>query len=276
MTSPVVFRDDDAGYLAWLAAHSEGYVLNIGRSYSATDARVHHAGCWTISGRSAPGKALAGSYVKVCAESLTALEQWAVATVEREIQSCGTCRRTRRVTEPATAVHADQAAEHIDGACIIGEPSTADVPSRAAHIEAPQVKGQGHFTIRGPTSDSHVVEAWSSNYIFYGPRPAWLEDLRDEIRSRCNKLTPAADQVLHAMYFGAKHSTADVENLLFYNVGTFSRAGGNGIRFEHGASVPAAPDGTGYPYAYRYALAHRDSEFRDWRPGREPASFGWV
>ena len=30
------FRDDDAGYLAWLAAHRDGYVINIERSYSAT------------------------------------------------------------------------------------------------------------------------------------------------------------------------------------------------------------------------------------------------
>ena len=28
------FRDDDAGYLAWLAAHRDGYVINIERSYS--------------------------------------------------------------------------------------------------------------------------------------------------------------------------------------------------------------------------------------------------
>ncbi len=48
--SVCVFRDDDAGYLAWLAAHRDGYVINIERSYSATAARMHHAGCWTING----------------------------------------------------------------------------------------------------------------------------------------------------------------------------------------------------------------------------------
>ncbi|CAN5378383.1 hypothetical protein BH10ACT9_BH10ACT9_41250 [soil metagenome] len=276
MPSPALFRDDDAGYLAWLVAHSEGYVLNIARSYSATDARMHHAGCWTISGRNARASTLTGSYIKVCARSVTALQEWAVAEVGREIPSCGTCRPTIPITEPTTAAKAHQAAEHVDGARTGGVPPAADVASRPEDAAAPTVEGQGHFTIGGPTLDSHVVEAWSSNYIFDGRRPAWLEDLRDEIRSRCNELTPAADQVLHAMYFGTKHSTADVENLLFYNVGTFKIAGGNGIRFEHGASVSRAPDGTGYPYAYRYALEHPDSEFQDWRPGRELASFGWV
>jgi hypothetical protein len=31
----------DAGYLAWLAVHPDGYVINIARSHSTTAARVH-------------------------------------------------------------------------------------------------------------------------------------------------------------------------------------------------------------------------------------------
>jgi len=70
------FRDDDAGYLAWLATNPDGFVLNIARSYSATEARVHLSGCWTISGQSR-GSSLTGSYVKVCALQLAELERWA-------------------------------------------------------------------------------------------------------------------------------------------------------------------------------------------------------
>jgi hypothetical protein len=43
------FRDDDAGYLAWLAAQPNGFVINIARSHSATQARVHRADCQWIS-----------------------------------------------------------------------------------------------------------------------------------------------------------------------------------------------------------------------------------
>jgi hypothetical protein len=44
------FRDDDVGYLAWLAAHPDGYVINIARSQNATEARV----CtMPVAGRSA-------------------------------------------------------------------------------------------------------------------------------------------------------------------------------------------------------------------------------
>jgi hypothetical protein len=49
MTWIIQVRDDDAG-LAWLAAHPEGYVINIARSHNATQARVHQAGCRTICG----------------------------------------------------------------------------------------------------------------------------------------------------------------------------------------------------------------------------------
>jgi hypothetical protein len=38
------FRDNDAGYLAWLSAHLDGYVINIcAQPQPATEARVHHA-----------------------------------------------------------------------------------------------------------------------------------------------------------------------------------------------------------------------------------------
>ncbi len=62
--SVVVFRDDDAGYLSWLAAHPDGFVLNIARALSVADARLHHASCRTLP-RAVDG-ALTHGYVKVC------------------------------------------------------------------------------------------------------------------------------------------------------------------------------------------------------------------
>ncbi len=62
------FRDDDAGYLAWLAAYPDGYVINVARNHSAPAARTHRAGCRTISGQNPRGGPWTGPYVKVCAE----------------------------------------------------------------------------------------------------------------------------------------------------------------------------------------------------------------
>ena len=85
------FRDDDVGYLSWLAAHANGFVINIARSHSAISARVHHAGCRTISGENPRGGVWTGPYEKVCAEQLADLEQWAVNHVGEPIRRCGTC-----------------------------------------------------------------------------------------------------------------------------------------------------------------------------------------
>jgi hypothetical protein len=85
------FRDDDAGYLAWLAAHPDGYVINIARRYYLSTARVHHARCRTISGQNPRGGAWTGPYVKVCAEHLAELGQWAINQVGEPIPPCGSC-----------------------------------------------------------------------------------------------------------------------------------------------------------------------------------------
>jgi hypothetical protein len=82
--------------------------------------------------------------------------------------------------------------------------------------------------------------------------------------------------VLHATFFGPKLHNADVENLALYNIDSFRVAGRNGIRFEHGAAVPPAPDGAEYPFCYRYALAPRSGAFADWQQERTLASFDWI
>lgn len=64
--------------------------------------------------------------------------------------------------------------------------------------------------------------------------------------------------------------------MLYYIDSSFAIAGRNGIRFEHGAAVPPAPEGAEYPFCYRYALARRSDTFADWRQGRTLASFEWT
>ncbi|WP_197514378.1 hypothetical protein [Mycobacterium sp. E342] len=94
--TPVEFRDDDTGYLTWLTGHPNGYVINIARNYSASAARVHHAGCRTISGQNPHKGAWTGPYVKICAAQLADLERWAANNVREPIPPCGTCRPKRR------------------------------------------------------------------------------------------------------------------------------------------------------------------------------------
>lgn len=138
-----------------------------------------------------------------------------------------------------------------------------------------------HWEVRGPAQGSPAVEAWSRDYIRFDHRPPWQQRLRNEIRSGCQELRSSTGQVLHAKIHGVKRANTDVENLLIYNIGTsaFNNAGRNGVRFEHGDAVPAAPSGTSdYAFYYRYALTPSmdRTTFANWREERQLASFDWV
>ncbi len=63
------FRNDDPAYLGWLDSNA-GYVINIQESLNPSDARLHHAGCYTIRGEPARGRTWTGPYIKVCSPSI--------------------------------------------------------------------------------------------------------------------------------------------------------------------------------------------------------------
>ena len=84
------FRDDNQAYLSWVAAHPDGFVINIQRSLNPSDARLHRASCYTIRGEPPRGE-FVGEYIKICSESQTDLTGWALGSVG-PVQDCGTCR----------------------------------------------------------------------------------------------------------------------------------------------------------------------------------------
>ncbi|WP_176749609.1 hypothetical protein [Mycolicibacterium grossiae] len=91
------FRDDDDGYLAWIADHPDGYVINIVLGHTPAGARIHRAGCWTVSRPSLRAASWTkGQYVKICADRLGDLEHWAATVVAGSIETCGTCNPASR------------------------------------------------------------------------------------------------------------------------------------------------------------------------------------
>jgi hypothetical protein len=241
------FREDDTGYLSWLQTHAAGYLINIHKCYNPADARLHHASCNTL--RNQRGT-LTDPYVKVCAAQLADLEVWAIQVVRAEIQPCRRCNARPR--PPLTPV--------------MGTASAGAGPIPVGRYLAPP-----------PEPGSSVVPAWADDYIHFEGKPEWQRLLRNEITSFCANLDPSGDEVLHAAFYGDKPPRMDIENLVLYNLHySFMRAGRNGIRFEHGLDIPAAPNGEAYRVSYRYALAPRSAGFTDWEQGRTVASFGWI
>jgi hypothetical protein len=87
------FHDNDGGYLAWLAAHPDGFVLNTNRTPRPSYLMLHRATCGTISGTPARGAGwTTGDYAKVCG-TRTELENFARLRVGGDPTPCGDCLR---------------------------------------------------------------------------------------------------------------------------------------------------------------------------------------
>lgn len=87
----LVFRNDDAGYVRWIQAHPEGYVVNTTPSFSRSYLKLHRAKCKHVSAlQKGYSKWTTGDYVKVGSTSRGALEKWARDVAGGELQTgCG-------------------------------------------------------------------------------------------------------------------------------------------------------------------------------------------
>ncbi len=82
--------DDDRGYLDWLAAQPDGYVVNADRLPNASYLRLRRATCRTISGQPATGRAWTVTSTKVFGERQE-LVDWAKRAVSGDLSPCPTC-----------------------------------------------------------------------------------------------------------------------------------------------------------------------------------------
>ena len=70
------FVDDEAGYLQWLDAHPQGFVVNTNRAPNSRYLKLHRTACKHI-GRDGQGNYTRGSYIKMCSEDSTELRRLA-------------------------------------------------------------------------------------------------------------------------------------------------------------------------------------------------------
>lgn len=75
-----VFDDRDAPYLSWLHEHPGGFVLNRRRGKSDGYLVLHRAGCGKIQSyniMARPGGFTGRAYIKICADTVAELQQYA-------------------------------------------------------------------------------------------------------------------------------------------------------------------------------------------------------
>jgi ADP-ribosylglycohydrolase len=165
VTSIEEFRDDDTGYLNWIAAHQDGFVLNIRRDLNPGDAKLHRASCGYVSGQNPLRGPWTDRYIKFCSLELAALEEGAPPTRTGEpINRCRRCwpSSTKVVVGSGSKEHATKSRQQ---------------PSRPRTSPA-------RTEVHGPLLGQPVVEAWTDEYIRFEHRSAEQESLRAEIRAR--------------------------------------------------------------------------------------------
>lgn len=87
----IQFRDDDQGYLQWLAGHqvTDAFVLNAERNPGPGYLVLHRATCNTINGQPAHGQQWTHDPIQICG-ARDALEAFAVR-VGGTAQPCALC-----------------------------------------------------------------------------------------------------------------------------------------------------------------------------------------
>ena len=83
------FEDAEDAYLSWLERNPAGYVVNTRRRPDPSYAVLHRASCAAIS--TAHGNYTTTSYVKVCAPTVRALENWARTKLGGALTRCSRC-----------------------------------------------------------------------------------------------------------------------------------------------------------------------------------------
>ena len=84
------FTDDDAGYLAWLADHRAGFVVNAPLGASTRGLKLHRATCSSVSGSSTRSRTT--SCRKVCSFDADALRESCVVELGIAPEPCQRCR----------------------------------------------------------------------------------------------------------------------------------------------------------------------------------------
>src|SRR5437899_9027888 len=92
------FLDDDAGYVSWIGAHPQGFVLNCDRTPRAEYLVLHQAGCPTISSKEPNGRPKHWpdhwswtTYRKVCSSEPEVLQRWAHDRTGADVSRCSRC-----------------------------------------------------------------------------------------------------------------------------------------------------------------------------------------
>lgn len=86
-----VFRDDDQGYVTWIAAWPNGFVLNCERKPRSAYVVLHRANCRSISALQPGMETFTKEYIKVCSTDRHRIRQWTSEATGAQPDPCQLC-----------------------------------------------------------------------------------------------------------------------------------------------------------------------------------------
>jgi hypothetical protein len=95
----LIFIDEEAGYLAWLRRHREGFVLDGRRKPRLGRLMLHRALCPELKGTGRRTHWTTGPHFKACALEIQPLFEWAMAETGRSPAACLDCHPLAEVPE---------------------------------------------------------------------------------------------------------------------------------------------------------------------------------
>lgn len=144
------FERDDLGYVAWLAAHVDGYVLNTHIHATSDYVILHRARCRTVNRPLAADRSWTYAYGKTCSDAREDLEAWALGEAGGPAQPCGKC-----LASPGRPVAAESGQV----------PAAGSIESRRAPrplLETAAMDGEGiSVRIRGTLLRRQDDEPWA-------------------------------------------------------------------------------------------------------------------
>lgn len=133
------------------------------------------------------------------------------------------------------------------------------------------------FLIQMPSKEKNEVKAWSYDHIPFEPGPR-VKAFRSALRQAISAIKPTGE-CLYASYYGPDTvPPSDVENLLFYNIGSqpFHPLTQTGLCFERGRNLAFfLPPEKICDARHGYHYSHGAS-FRHWQKDRVLASWDKV
>lgn len=90
-----IFRANDAGYLAWIDEHADGWVINARATLDRSYLKMHRTSCLHISNPEVdPGGWTERDYIKVCGADAASLKRWAATRLGTEPELTCYCAAT--------------------------------------------------------------------------------------------------------------------------------------------------------------------------------------